>query len=323
MKLTDKRLTFKPFQYPFAFEAYKQSEAMHWNVSEIPFQEDVKDWKTRLTVDEKNFLTHIFRLFTQMDVVVSGAYINNYLPVFGGHPELAMMLSSFAAREAVHVEAYSHLIETLGLPETIYNEFLEYAAMREKNDFVENFVGKSNRTIAQQIAVFSAFSEGLALMSSFVMLLNFSRFGKMKGMNSVIAWSMADEELHTSSLCMLFRVFIKENLDIWTDDLKKDIYDICRTTVELEDKFIDLAFGMSNIQGLTKEEMKQYIRFIADRRLILLGMKTEYGIKDNPIPWVESMLGVTQVNFFESKVSDYSKGALTGTWENVWAKAQV
>lgn len=305
--------------YPWAFEAFKESEAAHWNVSEIPFQEDVKDWNTKLLPDEKTFLTHIFRLFTQMDLTVSGAYIKNYLPVFGGHPELAMMLCSFASREATHVEAYSHLIETLGIPETVYNEFLEYKAMKDKNDFVLGFVGESRQTIAQQIAVFSAFSEGLALMSSFVMLLNFSRFGTMKGMNSVIAWSMVDEELHTRSLCLLFREFIKENMDIWTDELKREIYEICRTTVQLEDKFIDLAFGVADIRGLTKEDMKQYIRYIADRRLLTLGMRTEYKVKRNPLPWVEGMLGISHTNFFESKVSDYSKGAMTGDWGDIWA----
>jgi ribonucleoside-diphosphate reductase beta chain len=206
------------------------------------------------------------------------------------------------------------------MPETTYNEFLQYAEMKEKHDYITEFIRQDSGTIAQQIAVFSAFTEGMQLFSSFVMLLNFARFGKMKGMGQIIAWSIADESLHCESMIKLFREFIKENRDIWTDDLKSQIYTVAEKMVYLEDKFIDLAFGINNEQeGLTKEEVKQYIRYIADRRLISLGMKGIFKVKKNPLPWVDGMLGVTHSNFFEQKVVDYAKGALTGSWEEVWA----
>jgi ribonucleoside-diphosphate reductase beta chain len=286
---------------------------------EVPMLEDVADWKNKLNENEKKFLTHIFRFFTQGDIDVSGAYVKNYLPNFP-QPEIRMMLSSFAAREAIHVAAYSHLIETLGMPETTYNEFLQYEEMREKHDYISTFIKQDEKTIAQQIAVFSAFTEGMQLFSSFVMLLNFARFGKMKGMGQIIAWSIADESLHCESMIRLFREFIKENKELWNDELKAQIYTVAEKMVELEDKFIDLAFGVSDMQGLYKEEVKTYIRYIADRRLISLGMKGIFKVKKNPLPWVDGMLGTTHTNFFEQRVTDYSKGALTGTWEEVWAK---
>jgi ribonucleoside-diphosphate reductase beta chain len=189
LKLTDKRDSFKPFSYPWAFDAFLQSEQMHWLHTEVPMIEDVNDWKNKLKPEEKEFLTHIFRFFTQGDIDVAGAYVNNYLPVFPA-PEVRMMLSSFAAREAIHIAAYSHLIETLGIPETTYNEFLEYAAMKDKHDYVESFVAQTAETAAQQIAVFSAFTEGMQLFSSFVMLLNFTRFGKMKSMAKILIVSV-------------------------------------------------------------------------------------------------------------------------------------
>ena len=318
LKLTDGRAYYKPFQYPWAYEAFQQSEQMHWLWTEVPMAEDVKDWETKLTASEKDFLTKIFRFFTQGDLDVAGAYVNNYLPQFKA-PEIRMMLSSFAAREAIHIAAYSHLIETLGLPETTYNEFLQYHEMAEKHEYVNSFDGSQD--VASQIAVFSAFTEGMQLFSSFIMLLNFSRFGKMKGMGQIIAWSIADESLHTESMIMLFREYIKENKDLWEDSLKAKIYTIAEHMVELEDKFIDLAFGVNEMEGLTKEEVKQYIRYIADRRLISLGMKGIFKVKKNPLPWVEGMLGVTHSNFFENKVTDYSKGAMTGNWGDVWGKA--
>lgn len=319
LKLTDKRDYYKPFSYPWAFDAFMQSEKMHWLHTEVPMIEDVNDWKNKLTEEEKTFLTHIFRFFTQGDIDVAGAYVNNYLPTFP-HPEIRMMLSSFASREAIHIAAYSHLIETLGMPETTYNEFLQYEEMKDKHDYVESFISKDERSAAQQIAVFSAFTEGMQLFSSFVMLLNFARFGKMKGMGQIIAWSIADETLHTESMIKLFREFIKENKDIWTDELKAQLYTIAERMVELEDNFIDLAFGVNEMQGLNKEEVKKYIRYIADRRLIALGLKGIFKVKKNPLPWVDGMLGTTHSNFFEQRVTDYAKGALTGGWDEVWAK---
>ena len=319
LKLTDERTYFRPFNYPWAFDAFKQSEQMHWLAAEVPMVEDVKDWKKNLTDKEKQFLTHIFRFFTQADIDVAGGYVKNYLPHFP-QPEVRMMLCSFAAREAVHVQAYSHLIETLGMPESTYNEFLEYEAMKEKHEYFTKFTEQDADSIAQQIAAFSAFTEGMQLFSSFVMLLNFARNGKMKGMGQIIAWSIADETLHAESMIKLFREFVTENRHIWNDKLKGEIYTIATKMVELEDKFVDLAFVLGDMEKLTKEEVKQYIRYIADRRLIMLGLKGIFKVKKNPLDWVDGMLGVTHSNFFEQKVTDYAKGALTGDWSNVWAQ---
>lgn len=318
-RLTEERTYYKPFSYQWAYDAFMASEQMHWMALEVPMLEDVADWKNKLNENEKKFLTHIFRFFTQGDIDVSGAYVKNYLPNFP-QPEIRMMLSSFAAREAIHVAAYSHLIETLGMPETTYNEFLQYEEMKEKHDYIALFINQDEKTLAQQIAVFSAFTEGMQLFSSFVMLLNFARFGKMKGMGQIIAWSIADESLHCESMIRLFREFIKENKELWNDELKAQIYTVAEKMVELEDKFIDLAFGVNEMQGLYKEEVKTYIRYIADRRLIALGMKGIFKVKKNPLPWVDGMLGVTHSNFFEQKVTDYAKGSLTGNWGDVWAK---
>jgi ribonucleoside-diphosphate reductase beta chain len=230
-----------------------------------------------------------------------------------------MMLCSFAAREAIHIQAYSHLIETLGMPETTYNEFFQYDAMKEKHEYFKKFHDQDEKSVAQQIAAFSAFTEGMQLFSSFVMLLNFARNGKMKGMGQIIAWSIADETLHAESMIKLFREFVTENKHIWKDELKSEIYTIATKMVELEDKFVDLAFAMGDMERLTKDEVKQYIRYIADRRLIMLGLKGIFKVKKNPLEWVDGMLGVTHSNFFEQKVTDYAKGALTGDWSNVWA----
>lgn len=319
--LSEERNYFKPFNYPWAYEAWLKHEQSHWLHTEVPMSEDVKDWKKKLTKEEKTFLTQIFRFFTQGDIDVAGGYVKNYLPYFP-QPEIRMMLTGFAAREALHIAAYSHLIETLGLPETTYNEFLEYDAMREKHDYVMDISSKNTtrENTATHIAVFSAFTEGMQLFSSFIMLLNFARHGKMKGMGQIITWSIVDETQHAESMVKLFRTYIEENREIWNDDLKGKIYTIAERMVQLEDKFIDLAFGVNEMEGLSSEDVKKYIRYIADRRLISLGLKGVFKVKKNPLPWVEEMINApTHTNFFENRATDYAKGALSGNWGDVWA----
>ena len=319
----DERQSFKPFHYPWAYEAWKKHEQSHWLMDEVPMLEDVKDWKNILTKEEKQFLTHIFRFFTQGDIDVAGGYIKNYLPYFS-QPEIRMMLLGFAAREANHIAAYSHLIETLGMPDSTYNEFLQYQEMKDKHDYVLN-ISEQNTTkqnTAKHIAVFSAFTEGMQLFSSFIMLLNFPRHGKMKGMGQIILWSIVDETMHCESMIKLFRTYIEENKEIWNDELKTEIYSIAEKMVELEDNFIDLAFKMGPMENLSAEDVKKYIRYIADRRLISLGLKGIFKIKKNPLLWVETMLNAPgHTNFFENRSTDYAKGALSGTWDDVWGKA--
>lgn len=322
-KMTDERNYFKPFNYPWAYEAWLKHEQAHWLHTEVPMAEDVKDWKKKLTAEEKQFLTNIFRFFTQGDIDVAGGYVKNYLPYFP-QPEIRMMLSGFAAREALHIAAYSHLIETLGMPESTYNEFLEYQEMRDKHDYVLELSSKNGTlaSTATHIAVFSAFTEGMQLFSSFIMLLNFPRHGIMKGMGQIVTWSIVDETMHAENMIKLFKEFIKENPEIWNDELKSKIYTIAEKMVALEDKFIDLCYQNGDMRDLSKEDVKQYIRYIADRRLISLGMKGIFKVKKNPLPWVEEMINApVHGNFFENRVTDYAKGALTGSWDDVWGKA--
>jgi ribonucleoside-diphosphate reductase beta chain len=319
--LSNERSYFKPFNYPWAYEAWLKHEQSHWLHTEVPMLEDVQDWKKKLSKQEKHFLTQIFRFFTQGDIDVAGGYVKNYLPYFK-QPEIRMMLLGFAAREALHVAAYSHLIETLGLPETTYNEFMEYAEMKEKHEYILDISSRNGdiASTATHIAVFSAFTEGMQLFSSFIMLLNFPRHGKMKGMGQIVTWSIVDETQHTESMIKLFKTYIEENREIWNDELKSRIYTIAERMVELEDKFIDLAFSTGAMEDLTSEDVKKYIRYIADRRLISMGLKGIFKVKRNPLPWVEEMINApTHTNFFENRATDYAKGALTGSWGDVWA----
>tara|TARA_B100000212_G_scaffold32608_1_gene21243 strand:- start:115 stop:867 length:753 start_codon:yes stop_codon:yes gene_type:complete len=240
------------------------------------------------------------------------------MPIFK-KPEARMMMSSFANMESIHQHAYSLLLDTVGMPEIEYKAFADYEEMADKHDYVGNFKPSraKKETIAKTLAVYSAFTEGLQLFSSFAILLNFPRFGKMKGMGQIVTYSIRDESMHVEAMTKLFREFIQENLDIWTDDFKKELYDICRQMVTLEDKFLDLVFEMGDLQGLTKKDMYAYNRYIADRRLLQLGLKTNYDQRENPLGWIDEVMGVEHQNFFEGRATTYMKAGLRGRQDNI------
>lgn len=310
---------YKPFYYPWAYEAWMMQQRIHWLPEEVPLADDVKDWQRNLTPTEKNLLTQIFRFFTQADVEVNNCYMKHYSRVFMP-TEIQMMLAAFSNMETIHIAAYSHLLDTVGMPEVEYSAFLKYKEMKDKYDYMHEFSVENPHEIAKTLAVFGAFTEGLQLFASFAILMNFPRFNKMKGMGQIITWSVRDETLHTHSIIRLFKTFVYENPDIWTDRLKDELYTACRTIIEHEDAFIDLAFESGDVQGLTAQEVKDYIRYIADRRLDQLGLDSIYGEKKNPLPWMDEMLnGIEHANFFENRATEYTKAATQGTWEEAFA----
>jgi ribonucleoside-diphosphate reductase beta chain len=263
-------------------------------------------------------LTQIFRFFTQADVEVNNCYMKHYAQVFKP-TEVLMMLSAFSNIETIHIAAYSHLLDTIGMPEIEYQAFLRYREMKAKYDYMQEFSVKSMADIAKTLAAFGAFTEGLQLFASFAILLNFPRFGKLKGMGQIISWSARDESLHCQSIIRLFRTFIQENPDIWTEELRRALYVACATIVDHEDAFIDLAFEAGPVQGLTAGEVKDYIRFIADRRLNELGLSDMFHVGRNPLPWLDDMLNaVEHANFFENRATEYSKASTTGTWDEAF-----
>jgi ribonucleoside-diphosphate reductase beta chain len=310
---------YKPFRYPWAYEAWLTQQRVHWLPEEIPLADDVKDWHKTLTAPEQNLLTQIFRFFTQADVEVNNCYMKHYSQVFKP-TEVLMMLSAFSNIETIHIAAYSHLLDTIGMPEIEYQAFLKYKEMKDKFDYMQGFSVNSKTEIAKTLAAFGAFTEGLQLFASFAILLNFPRFGKMKGMGQIISWSVRDESLHCLSVIRLFRTFVQENPEIWTEDLKRDIYLCCATIVDHEDAFIELAFEGGAVEGLTAREVKTYIRYIADRRLIQLGLNPLFHVESNPLPWLDEMLNaVEHTNFFENRATEYSKASTVGTWEEAFA----
>jgi glutaredoxin 3 len=312
-------VVFKPFQYPWAVEASVEHEKIHWGEWEAKLQEDVAQWKGGgISPEEKLHITSILRLFTQSDVAVGTNYIEQFLPKFKNN-EIRAMLTSFVNREFVHQRAYALLNDTLGLPEEEYSAFLEYAEMKEKIEFMQSADPHTVSGLAKAMAQ-SACNEGMSLFSAFVMLLNYQRQGKMKGMCEIVEWSIRDESMHVEGMTRLFRTFCEEHPRIVTDEFKRDIYQMFRDAVALEDKVIDLAYkDAQEIGGLSAQDVKSYIRYIADRRLIQLGLKGNWKVKENPLPWLDWIVnGDSLKNFFEGVVTDYNAAGMSGDWG--WAK---
>ncbi len=318
MSLLEERATYKPFRYPWAYDAWLTQQRLHWLPEEVPMADDVKDWAKTLTEGERGLLTQIFRFFVQADVEVNNCYMKHYSQVFKP-TEVQMMLAAFSNMETVHIAAYSHLLDTIGMPETEYEAFLQYEEMKDKYDYMQEWGVETKADIAKTLAVFGAFTEGVQLFASFAILMNFPRHNKMKGMGQIITWSVRDETLHTNSAIKLFLTFVGENPEIWTEELKKDIYTACETIITHEDAFIDLAFEAGPIEGLSAEEVKSYIRWIANRRLTQLTLLPIYRVDKNPLPWMDEMLnGIEHANFFENRATEYSKASTQGSWEDAF-----
>ena len=321
MSLLKANPVYKPFSYPWCYDAWLTQQQVHWLPEEVPLADDVKDWRDKLSGSEQHLMTQIFRFFTQSDIEVNNCYMRHYAQVFKP-TEVQMMLAAFSNIETVHIAAYSHLLDTLGMPETEYSAFLQYKEMKDKFDYMQDFNVDSNEDIARTLAVFGAFTEGLQLFASFAMLLNFPRFNKMKGMGQIITWAVRDESLHCQSAIKLFHTFLSENPEVNTPELDNDLYDACKTIVSHEDAFIDLAFGLGPVEGLTATDIKSYIRYIADRRLSQLHLEPIFNIEKHPLPWLDGMLSaVEHVNFFENKATEYSKAATQGTWDDAFTSS--
>lgn len=325
MSVLATRTHYKPFDYTWAYDFYKRMQKIHWLPEEVPLQEDLFDWINKLDDGQRNLLTQLFRFFTQADADVAEAYADAYLPAFK-LPEFRMMFFAIGAAEANHIDSYSQLIDTVGMPETEYQAFTEFSEMKDKHDYL--FSTRSQAAsgrewtdlerIALNLAKFSGFSEGMQLFSSFAILLSFKNNNLMKGMGTIIEWSIRDETLHVEAMTKLFRTLIQENRHLWTDDLKQAIYQTCRDMVALEDAFIDLCFAEGSAPGITAEETKTYIRYIADRRLLQLGLKPNYGVEENPFDWLDWLISAqTHTNFFEGRATEYSKGGVQN-WDHAF-----
>lgn len=310
--LTTPRATYAPFEYPKAYEYFERQAQAHWLWSEVSMAADIQDWKTSLTDAERSLVGHILKGFTQSEIFIQDYWACQVMKWFK-KPECQMMAATFASFESIHAVSYAYLNQSLGLED--FSAFLHEPTAKAKIDRLINTRGRTKRDIALSLAVFSAFNEGVNLFSSFAILLNFSRFNKLKGVGQIIAFSIKDESLHSDAGCWLFRTFVEENPDLLDTELKDQIIEAAKLTVKLEDDFIDKAFEVGEVEGLTAREMKVFIRHRANTKLQDLGLRKVWKSLDkdvlNRLSWFDVLSsGVSHSDFFASRVSDYAKGVV-------------
>lgn len=318
MGLLNPRATYAPFEYDQAYRYWELQQQSHWLHTEIAMSGDINDWKMNLSESEKYVVGQILKGFTQSEIFIQ-EYWSQMVSKWFKKPEIQMMSSAFASMESVHAVSYAYLNDSLGLSD--FAAFLHEPTAKAKIDRLMETKGKSKAEIARSLAIFSAFNEGVNLFSSFAVLLNFSRFNKMKGLGQIIAFSIKDESLHSEAGCWLFRTLIGEYPEIWTDELKKEIYEAARVTVELEDAFIDNAFERGTIEGLDPADLKAFIRHRANTKLNDLTLKSNWKNIDKEalarMAWFDVLsAGVSHADFFASRVSDYSKGNID--FSKIW-----
>lgn len=309
--------TYKPILFPDFVDIAVDHERLHWHEGEAELSPDVKDWRERMTKEEVVSVTNILKLFTQSDVEVGKFYYELLIPYYKNN-EIRNMLGSFAAREAIHQRAYALLNDTLGLPESEYQAFLEYEEMAEKVVFMQDTqcVDPVSAGLSKVRAIIN---EGVSLFASFAMLLNYSRTGRMTGMCSIVEWSVRDETMHVEGLTALqlaeFKYFKEEHsLDI-KKMIQEAVQGMCQEIYLLECKFIDLALGVKN-----GEEYKAFVAFIINLRITRLGYPAPFPEHTvNPLRWMADFLNNKDLsNFFEKRVTQYSKANFVGEkWPKV------
>jgi len=319
MSILTPRATYAPFLYPKAYEFWEKQQTSHWLHNEISMASDVNDWKLVLNDVERNVVGHIIKGFVQSEVFIQDYWAAKVLRWFK-HPEIQMMSACFANMESIHAVAYAMLNQSLGLED--FDAFLHEPTAKAKIDRLINTRGKSKTDIAKSLAVFSAFNEGVNLFSSFAILLNFSRFNKMKGIGQIIAFSIKDESLHSDAGCYLFRTLASEYPDLLSDELKEELYEAARLTIQLEDDFIDKAFEFGEIEGINAKDMKAFIRFRCNTKLNDLGLKKLWKKIDKDaierMSWFDVLsAGVSHSDFFASRVADYAKGTID--FSKIWS----
>lgn len=315
--LKDERIQYKPFEYPQAKDYWLKQQQAHWLHTEVPLANDVSDWHSSLTDAEKNVIGGILKGFAQTETVVND-YWTGLVTKWFRKPEVIAMATTFGAFETVHAEAYSVLNEELGLDN--FAEFLEDPTTAAKIETLMNVRDSHDGQIdwheaARSLAIFSAFTEGVNLFSSFAVLLSFKMRNKLKGVGQIVEWSVRDESLHSEAGCWLFRTLMKEYPELKTEALINDIKEAAKVSLQLEFDFIDKVFESGDLENLKKEELKNFIKHRVNTKISDLGLEPLIPSSEidkgalKAMKWFDAVIaGKQQTDFFASRVTNYSKG---------------
>ncbi len=322
MGLFDNRVEYKPFEYPeYYTEGWLPQAQAFWLHTEISMSGDVKDWKEKMTEEEKNLVGNILLGFAQTECAVSDYWTQHVTKWFPKH-EIKQMAMMFGSQETIHAVAYSYLNETLGLDD--FKAFLHEPATAAR---FENLVmprGDSPTDIARSLAVFSAFAEGVSLYSAFAVLYSFQLRNMLKGIGQQMKWSVRDESLHSKMGCRLFRQLCEE-FPYVREQVREDVITAASLMVKLEHDYIDKMFEMGDIEGMSSTDLKHFLRKRTNEKLVELGYLDLGDFfaydekKASNLDWFYHLSGgVTHTDFFAIRPTDYSKAGENEDFDDIW-----
>ena len=322
MSIFKETIAYRPFNYPWAMDmAVEHNIALYWDTHQLDLSSDLPQFHNEGGLEtanvshasNKNMLEKMLSLFTQMDVAAGSLY--RVLMPHVKNNEISNMWMAFSNREGAHQRAYALGVEEFGFPESTWSEFMEYDEMFKKIDLMTNLHSRDltnkldfSKTVAQLLL-----AEGICLFGAFACMLNLKRFGLLLGFNLVNEWSLRDEQKHVEGNMRVLAEVRKELSSGENLELDMFIKDLVEQFILAEDNFIDTVFEMGPQEGMTAQDMKNYIRYLGDLRLKQLKLPTTYGVEENPLEWMDWILtGKKHGNFFEKKVTDYDHSGLVG-----------
>lgn len=314
-----------PLKYKWAWEHYLNGCANHWMPTEVPMSKDIELWKSdKLTEDERRVIMRNLGFFATAESLVGN---NIVLAIFRHvtNPEARQYLLRQSFEEAIHTHTFLYIVDSLNLNEgEIFNMYNEVNSIHEKDKFemtlTEHILKKDfttsttegARKFLENLIGYYIIMEGIFFYSGFVMILSFHRQNKMIGVGEQFQYILRDETVHLNFGIDLINGIKEENPDLWTADFQKHILELVKQAVELEIKYAEDCLPRG-ILGLTAPMFREYVQYIADRRLERIGLKAQYHSK-NPFPWMSETIDLgKEKNFFETRVTEY-QSASTLNW---------
>lgn len=319
----DGLMQVSPLKHPFADEIFRTMLKNTWVPQEVQMGKDVEMWASNdtLTLQEKDVYERCLAFVSNLDGIQTNNLITNIVRHITS-PEVALCVVRQAYEEALHVHSYATMIEALSLdPEKIYGMYRQDRQLYEKNKMVLRAVNKisdtnfktgnfENDQMFLEACVGNIILEGIYFYSAFLIFYIFRRNNKMPGSAEMIQFINRDEDMHLKVFINVVNTIKNEQPELWTEDFQKRIIQNIKDAVDLEYSWGVACIG-EGILGLNPANLRDYLEFIGDMRLLAIGLPRVYN-KKNPFPWIDEFTqgSMMEVNFFEGTVREYSVGSL-------------